>query len=123
MLRRLRVLAMAGELLDDSDTLELAAEQAGLPVAELAAYCAEPEVEEALRADIATGRPSSTCEVVGAPLDELERRADPASVEEVLAWAGIPLATAELAAVCDRDVSAVRAELERTARFADGYWS
>ena len=37
MLRRLRVLNFAGELLDDSDTLELAAEQAGLPVAELAA--------------------------------------------------------------------------------------
>ena len=40
-------------MLDDSDTLELAAEQAGLPVAEIAAYCAEPEVEAALRADMA----------------------------------------------------------------------
>ena len=47
---------MAGELLDDSDTLELAAEQAGLPVAELAAYCAEPEVEQALRADMRAAR-------------------------------------------------------------------
>ena len=53
MLRRLRVLNFAGELLDDSDTLELAAEQAGLPVAELAACCAAPEVEAALRADMA----------------------------------------------------------------------
>jgi predicted DsbA family dithiol-disulfide isomerase len=57
-LRRLQVLAAAGEMLDDSDTLELAAEQAGLPVAEIAAYCAEPEVEAALRADmeLAAGR-------------------------------------------------------------------
>ena len=47
-----------GALLDDSDTLELAAEQAGLPVAELAAYCAEPEVEAALRADMALARAS-----------------------------------------------------------------
>ena len=38
MLRRLRVLNFAGELLDDSDTLEMAAEQAGLPVAELAEW-------------------------------------------------------------------------------------
>jgi predicted DsbA family dithiol-disulfide isomerase len=58
MLRQLQMLAADGELLDDSDTLELAAAQAGLPVAELAAYCAEPEVEAALRADmaIAAGR-------------------------------------------------------------------
>ena len=56
LLRRLQVLAAAGELLDDSDTLELAAEQAGLPVAEIAAYCAEPEVEAALRADMAAAR-------------------------------------------------------------------
>ena len=40
-LRRLQALAAAGQMLDDSDTLEQAAEQAGLPVAELAAYCAE----------------------------------------------------------------------------------
>jgi len=57
-LRRLQVLAAAGEMLDDSDTLELAAAQAGLPVAEIAAFCAEPEVETALRADmeLAAGR-------------------------------------------------------------------
>jgi predicted DsbA family dithiol-disulfide isomerase len=56
LLERLRALAMAGELLDDSDTLEIAAEQAGLPVAEIAAYCAEPEVEAALRADMEAAR-------------------------------------------------------------------
>ncbi len=49
-LRHLRVLSAAGEALDDSDTLEIAAERTGLPVAEIAAYCAEPEVEAALQA-------------------------------------------------------------------------
>jgi predicted DsbA family dithiol-disulfide isomerase len=151
LLRRLRVLAMAGELLDDSDTLELAAAQAGLPVAELAAYCAEPEVEEALRADMAAARPSPTYEFrrVDEPADrvdrpglrpveeyevtltdlapELERREDPESPAAVLAWAGMPLATAEIAAVCDRDIADVRAELGRAARVVpvggDGYWT
>jgi hypothetical protein len=100
MLRRLHVLAMAGEPLDLSDTLEMAAGQAGLPVPELAAYCAEPEVEAALQADMAgaRGRPCPSFEIRGA-LDELERRPDPSSAEEVLAWSGTPLTTAEIAAV------------------------
>ena len=179
LLRRLRVLNMGGELLDDSDTLELAAEQAGLPVAELAAFCAEPDVEEALRADMRAARSPSaasraqdyklggepgerryTCpsyellrtagphpewetaarvdlpgfrpvEAYEAALanlaPELGRRSDPSSVDEVLAWAGIPLATAEVAAVCDREIPDVRVELARRARFepvgGDGYWS
>lgn len=171
LLRRLRVLTMAGALLDDSDTLELAAEQAGLPVEEIAAYCAEPEVEDALRADMWAARSPSpaalaqdyklggppeerryTCPsyellASGARVDlpgfrpieayetalanlapELERRADPESVEEVVAWAPYPLATAEVAAVCNREIPDVRVELSRSgARFepvgADGYWS
>jgi hypothetical protein len=171
MLRRLQVLAQAGELLDDSDTLELAAEQAGLPVAEIAAYCAEPEVEEALRADMHAARSPSPAArsqdyKLGGPPEErrytgpsyellasgarvdlpgfrpieayetalanlapgLERRADPESVDEILAWAPYPLGTAEIAAVCDREIPDVRAELARSgARFepvgADGYWS
>ena len=150
LLRRLRVLAMAGALLDDSDTLELAAAQAGLPVSELAAYCAEPEVEDALRADAAAALPSPSYEIrrVSEPADhvevrglrpieayeaaladlapEMERRPDPESATDVLAWARTPLATAEIAAVCGRDVAAVRAELA-PARFepvaGDGYWS
>ena len=127
-LRRLQILAAAGELLDDSDTLELAAGQAGLPVAELAAFCAEPEVEAGLRADMAAarGRDCPSLEVTG-DLAGLERRPDPQSVEEVLAWAEAPLATVEIAAATDRDVGDVRAELERTASSepagADGYWS
>jgi predicted DsbA family dithiol-disulfide isomerase len=179
LLRRLRVLGMGGELLDDSDTLELAASQAGLPVGELAAYCAEPEVEEALRADMAAARsPSAASRAqdykLGGPPDErrytcpsyemlrtagphpewetagrvdlpgfrpieayetalanlapeLERRADPSTVDEVLDWAGMPLATAEVAAVCDAEILDSRAELARVARFepvgGDGYWS
>jgi hypothetical protein len=118
MLRRLQVLAASGELLDDSDTLELAAGQAGLPVAEIAAYCAEPEVEEALRADmaIADGR---RCGELDGDLTALTARPGPATAGEVLRWAGMPLTTAEIAAVCDRDV---QAELERGARRQDWYW-
>jgi predicted DsbA family dithiol-disulfide isomerase len=79
MLRRLQALAQAGELLDDSDTLEIAAEQAGLPVAELAAYCAEPEVEAALRADMeaAAGRTCGTLELVSGEWDDLVPRCEP----------------------------------------------
>jgi hypothetical protein len=123
MLRRLQVLAQAGELLDDSDTLELAASQAGLPVAEIAAYCAEPEVEEALRADmrLAGGHACSSYEVLGGALANLERRPDPQTVDEVLAWAPYPLTTEEVAAVCDRDVRAELARFEPVG--GDGYWA
>jgi hypothetical protein len=122
MLRRLQVLAAAGELLDDSDTLEIAAGQAGLPVAELAAYCAEPEVEAALRAGMqaAAARGCGSQEVLG-DLGALVRHDDPRSVVEVLEWAGMPLSADEVAAVCGRDV---RAELARTARSGPaGFWS
>jgi hypothetical protein len=59
---------------------------------------------------------------------DLERRADPESPVEVLEWAGYPLATAEVAAVCDREIPDVRAELARSgAAFkpvgGDGYWA
>ena len=179
MLRRLRVLNFAGALLDDSDTLELAAGQAGLPVAELAQWAAAPEVEEALQDDMRAARSPSpasraqdyklggpgeerryTCpsyellRTTEPPADwptaqrvdlpgyrpveayetaianlapELTRRPDPASVEEVLGWAGVPRASVEVAAVCDREPADVRGELARTARFepvgVDGYWS
>jgi predicted DsbA family dithiol-disulfide isomerase len=179
-LRWLRVLAMSGELLDDSDTLEIAAERSGLPVRELAAYADAPEVHEALAADMAAARspsaaalaqadrlagppeePRYTCpsyelERLGPPADglpdiprldlpgfrpieayvaalanlapELSRRADPSSPVEVLEWAPYPLATAEVAAVCDAGVDDTRAALARSgAHFTpvgwDGYWS
>jgi predicted DsbA family dithiol-disulfide isomerase len=179
MLRRLRVLHFAGADLDDSDTLEIAAEQSGLPVKELAAWAAEPEVEEVLRADMRAARspsPASRAQdyKLGGPPEErrytcpsyelvrstpppedwptaarvdlpgfrpveayeaalanlapeLGRREDPSSVLEVLEWAGMPLATVEVAAVCDREADEVRPELSRCASFqpvgGDGYWS
>ena len=179
MLRRLRVLNFAGELLDDSDTLELAAEQAGLPVDDLAEWADAPEVEAALRADMRAARspsPASRAQdyKLGGPdqkrrytapsyelvrntepppdwptamrvdlpgfrpveayeaaianlAPELTRRPDPRAAAEVLEWAGVPLATVEVAAVMDRDAADVRGELARTATFepvgVDGYWS
>jgi predicted DsbA family dithiol-disulfide isomerase len=81
------------------------------------------------RVDLPGFRPIEAYEAALANLaPELGRRPDPDDVDTVLAWAGIPLATAEVAAVCDRDVADVRAELARTAaRFepvgGDGYWT
>lgn len=58
---------------------------------------------------------------------ELERCDPPGSADEVLAWAGVPLATAEVAAVMGVEPADARAELARVAREApvgpDGYWS
>jgi 2-hydroxychromene-2-carboxylate isomerase len=58
---------------------------------------------------------------------ELERRPRPATVEELLAWAGEPLATAEIAAVTGLDPQKARAALSRVAHAipvgADCYWA
>ena len=58
---------------------------------------------------------------------DLPRRPRPASVEELLAWAGEPLATAEVALVMAVGIDKARAALTGVARFepagADGYWS
>ncbi len=55
-----------------------------------------------------------------------ERRADPADVEEVLAWAGDALATAEVAAVCVIELEDARERLGRVAAEehigSDGLW-
>lgn len=59
----------------------------------------------------------------------LQRRDAAASTIEALEWAGMPLATVEVAALCDRAVPEVREELTRAAAFTgvpgsgDGYWS
>jgi 2-hydroxychromene-2-carboxylate isomerase len=57
---------------------------------------------------------------------ELVRRPKPATVEELLAWAGEPLATAEVAAVAQLDPVEARVALGRVARplpaGADCYW-
>ena len=115
LLRHLRVLSAAGEMLDDSDTLEIAAERAGLPVAEIAAYCAEPEVEAALQAQ--SGGECGVVEVDGV-LDV--PRPPAATPAEVLDWSGVPLTTDEIAAVCDRAVDEF--ELADVAHGAHGYW-
>ncbi len=56
-----------------------------------------------------------------------ERRDPPRSVLEVLEWAGEPLATREVAVVCDIDHAEAREELGRVANErhlgADGLWS
>jgi hypothetical protein len=58
---------------------------------------------------------------------ELERRPKPASVEELLAWAGEPLATAEVSLVTQLSPSNTRVALSRVARAhpagADLYWT
>jgi predicted DsbA family dithiol-disulfide isomerase len=80
------------------------------------------------RVDLPGYRPIEAYETAIANLaPELTREPDPDSVEQVLRWAGMPIATAEVAAVCDRDVADVRAELARVATFlpvgGDGYWT
>jgi predicted DsbA family dithiol-disulfide isomerase len=56
-----------------------------------------------------------------------ERRKPPGSVLEVLEWAGEPLASREVAVVCDIDHATAREELGRVADEqhigADGFWS
>ena len=56
-----------------------------------------------------------------------DRREPPASVTEVLEWAGEPLATREVAVVCDIDHAKAREELGRVADErhvgADGFWT
>jgi predicted DsbA family dithiol-disulfide isomerase len=56
-----------------------------------------------------------------------DRREPPVSVREVLDWAGEPLASREVAVVCDIDHATAREELGRVADEqhvgADGFWS
>jgi predicted DsbA family dithiol-disulfide isomerase len=178
-LRRLRVHCFAGRALDDRETIALAARESGIDPDELERWTAEPEVEEALAADMRAARspsPASRAQdyKLGGPAEErryscpsyelerttpppadwptagrvdlpgfrpveayeaaianlapeLTRRSDPETPEEVLAWAAMPLATAEVAMVCDREVADVRERLGKVARFepvgGDGYWS
>lgn len=58
---------------------------------------------------------------------DLTRRQDPESVAEVLEWAGEPLASAEVAAVCGIELGEAHEQLERVAREehigSDGLWA
>jgi hypothetical protein len=56
LLRRLRVLHFCGELLDEPETIVRAARQSELDPDDLEAWMAEPEVEQALRTDMAVAR-------------------------------------------------------------------
>ncbi|MCW2921220.1 MAG: hypothetical protein JWL76_1094 [Thermoleophilia bacterium] len=55
-LRRLRVRYMAGELLDEQSTIDAAAADIGIAVADLATWTADPATEAALRDDMRTAR-------------------------------------------------------------------
>ncbi len=78
--------------------------------------------------DIPGFRPVEAYEVAIANLaPELDRRATPENVDEVLAWAGVPLATMEVATVCQLQTEEAREELARVAEHQpvgnDGYWA
>lgn len=80
------------------------------------------------RFDVPGFQPAEVYEVAIANLDpDLERRPAPESVEELLAWAGVPLATAEVAAVMGIEPAEARVQLARVADETpvggDGYWS
>jgi len=172
LLRALRVRHFAGELLDEQDTIDGAARDAGIDPVKLSAWMHETATERALEGDLETSRNPSrealalshklakwpgglryTCpsyEIAhtsaGAhlavpgfqPLESYEvaianllpsahRRENPDSVEQVLAWAGEPLASIEVAAVCAIELEQAREQLshvaeERPVGF-DGLWS
>jgi predicted DsbA family dithiol-disulfide isomerase len=73
-------------------------------------------------------QPFNVYDVVTANLvPGLDRRDAPESVEEVLRWAGTPLATKEVAVICDIDRYDAREQLGRVAEERpvgfDGFWS
>jgi hypothetical protein len=85
-------------------------------------------VDGSARFDVPGFQPVAVYEAAIANLaPELGRRALPRSVEEVLAWAGEPLATAEVAAICELEHAEARTELARVAREdavgPDGWWT
>jgi hypothetical protein len=93
--------------------------------------CPSYEIErldDGRRADIPGFQPVEVYEAAIANLaPELERRPEPESAADVLAWAGEPLSTAEVAAVMGVDADTARTELVRVAHLRpvgpDGYWS
>jgi hypothetical protein len=137
---------VAGRLcapLDDREVLAAAARDVDIDPARLVVWCAEPDAEAARQADIeASRRPHRRSGIGGRagfnPVEaydsaianlapELERRPRPESVEELLAWAGEPLATAEVAAVMELGTAHTRTALGRVAQphaaGADFYWT
>lgn len=172
LLRRLRVRAMVGGLLDEPELIAGAARDAGLDPGLVAVWVDREDAAEALAADIAAARaPAAAARALDhklggppyerrytAPSYELRRGADatafaipglnpvevyetaianlapelvrapkPERVEEVLAWAGEPLATAELALLMGLELVAVRAQCAAVARELpagrESYWT
>lgn len=176
LLRRLRILCMAGDMIDEPEVLARAAEEAEIAPFDLRRWMGDQAVEVALREDMTAARrpepaataldhklgdadpkgrgrgrrytcpsyeistpggaqitlpgfqPMEAYEVAIANLAPgLERSPEAESVEEVLAWAGEPLATAEVAAIRGLDHRSTRAELARVAAVEplgpDGFWS
>src|ERR671932_116206 len=85
-------------------------------------------VSDGVRIAVPGFQPFAVYDVVTANLvPGVDRREPPESVEEVLAWTGTPLATKEVAVVCDIDFARAREELGRVADEqhvgADGFWS
>jgi predicted DsbA family dithiol-disulfide isomerase len=83
---------------------------------------------DAVRIAVPGFQPFAAYDVVLANLvPTADRREPPGSVLEVLEWAGEPLATREVAVVCDIDHATAREELGRVAverhLGADGLWS
>jgi predicted DsbA family dithiol-disulfide isomerase len=172
LMRALQIRNFSGELLDDPETVNGAATDAGIDPEDLYRWERDPSVLEELEEDMRLARqplaaarmldhklanwsggrrytcpsyelrrlmddvriavpgfqPFATYDVVTANLVPGEnRRPEPASVEEVLRWAGEPLATQEVAVVCCISFEEARAELGRVAVErhigADGIWS
>jgi predicted DsbA family dithiol-disulfide isomerase len=93
--------------------------------------CPSYEIErqaDGVRIAIPGFQPFPVYDVVTANLlPALERRPNPESVEEVLAWTGTPLATIEIAVVCDIAFDDAREQLSRVAVEHpvgfDGFWT
>src|SRR3954452_13482412 len=78
-------------------------------------------VEDGVRIAVPGFQPWGVYDVVLANLvPGVDRREPPSAVEEVLAWTGTPLATKEVAVVCDIDFAAGRERLRRGADRAPG---
>jgi hypothetical protein len=172
LLRRLRVRHFCGQLLDEPETIQGAALDAGIDPARLSAWMAEPETDSEVEEDMRAARepmPAArvldhklanwsggrryTCpsyEVVRASdgvriavpgfqpfnvydvllanlVPGIDRRPPPESVDEVLRWTGTPLATREVAVVCDIEQEEARERLGRVAVEQhvgfDGFWT
>jgi predicted DsbA family dithiol-disulfide isomerase len=85
-------------------------------------------VSDGVRIVVPGFQPFAVYDVVTANLvPGVDRRPPPESVEDVLRWTGTPLATKEVAVVCDIDFAVARERLGRVADEqhvgADGVWS